>query len=168
MESYLGGAASAQAIHYAHQRGVLHRDLKPGHILLDGAGEPVVADFGLARALDQDSALTRTGAFFGSPAYTAPEQAATMGRGVTIAADIYGRGTILYELLTGRPPFAGKDTLETLRAVVETDPIAPRQLWPTVPRDLEIIALKCLEKELARRYTTAQAALPAWRHCRSP
>jgi serine/threonine protein kinase len=147
----------ALAIHHAHQRGVLHRDLKPGNILLDSADEPAVADFGLARTLDSDSALTRTGAFVGSPAYTAPEQAASDGREVTVAADLYGLGAILYELVTGRPPFTGKDTFETLRHVVESVPTAPHALNPAVPRDLETICLKCLEKEPAKRYPTAQA-----------
>jgi WD40 repeat protein/predicted Ser/Thr protein kinase len=146
----------ATAVHHAHQRGVLHRDLKPSNILLDEAGQPYVTDFGLARVLDQDSALTRTGAFFGSPAYSAPEQAASDGRKVTTAADIYGLGAILYELLTGRPPFTGATPVETLRRVLESEPTKPHLIRNEVPLDLETICLKCLEKEPSRRYSSAQ------------
>ena len=146
----------ALAIQHAHQRGVLHRDLKPSNILLDEAGQPYVTDFGLARLLDQDSALTRTGAFFGSPAYSAPEQAASDGRKVTTAADIYGLGAILYELLTGRPPFMGATPVETLRQVLESEPTKPHLIRKDVPLDLETICLKCLEKDPERRYLTAQ------------
>lgn len=147
----------SEAVHHAHQRGILHLDLKPGNILLDSGGEPVVADFGLARALDQDSAISRMGAFFGSPAYTAPEQAATDSRQVTISADIYGLGAILYERLTGRPPFTGKDAFDTLRHVLESEIATPRSLNPQIPLDLETICLKCVEKDPAKRYPTAQA-----------
>jgi WD40 repeat protein/serine/threonine protein kinase len=146
----------ALAIHHAHQRGVLHRDLKPSNILLDQEGLPMVTDFGLSRALDCDSALTHTGAFIGSPAYTAPEQAASDGQDITVAADIYGVGAILYELLGGRPPFSGETPLETLRQVVEAPPIAPHLTDSSIPADLETICLKCLEKDPAKRYGTAQ------------
>lgn len=147
----------ALAVQHAHQRGVLHRDLKPGNVLLDDVGEPCISDFGLARVVDQDSALTRTGAFFGSPAYASPEQAARDNRDITVAADVYGLGAILFELLTGKAPFAGKHALDTLRQVVETPAPSPRALNPAVSRDLETICLKCLEKEPSRRYQTAQA-----------
>jgi WD40 repeat protein/predicted Ser/Thr protein kinase len=146
----------ATAVHHAHQRGVLHRDLKPSNILLDEAGQPYVTDFGVARVLDQDSALTRTGAFLGSPAYSAPEQAASDGRKVTTAADIYGLGAILYELLTGRPPFTSATPVETLRQVLESEPTKPHLIRNDVPLDLETICLKCLEKEPSRRYSSAQ------------
>jgi WD40 repeat protein len=156
-------AVLARAVHHAHQRGVLHRDLKPGNVLLEwragDAGPPVphVADFGLARLLDQDSGLTRTGDLVGTPSYMAPEQASGGAAAITTATDVHGLGAILYALLTGRPPFGGPTVLETLAHVKGRDPEAPRRLNPKVPRDLETICLTCLAKDPRRRYATALA-----------
>ena len=146
----------ARAVHHAHQRGVLHRDLKPSNILLDQEHEPHVSDFGLARQITEDSSLTATQTLAGTPAYLAPEVATGGTRQATVAADIYGLGAILYHALTGRPPFSGETVAATLRAVQETEPALPRHFNPSAPRDLETICLKCLEKELAKRYASAQ------------
>ncbi|HUR53762.1 MAG TPA: serine/threonine-protein kinase, partial [Gemmataceae bacterium] len=146
----------ARAVHHAHQRGILHRDLKPSNILLDDEGRPHVADFGLAGRLEEDGSGTRTGLVVGTPAYMAPEQARTP-KEVSTAADVYGLGAVLYHQLTGRPPFAGDTPLATLDMVVNDDPVPPSALNPAVPRDLETIALKCLEKDPARRYASADA-----------
>jgi WD40 repeat protein len=156
-------AALARAVHHAHERGVLHRDLKPGNLLLEwragDAGPPVphIADFGLARLLDHDSGLTRTGDLVGTPSYMAPEQASGGSVAITTATDIHGLGAILYALLTGRPPYAGPTVLETLEHVKGREPDLPRRLNTKVSRDLETICLTCLAKDPRRRYTSALA-----------
>jgi serine/threonine-protein kinase len=150
-------ATLAQAVHYAHQRGVLHRDLKPGNILVDEFGQPQVTDFGLARLLERDPELTQPDAVLGTPAYMAPEQAAGRTKDLTVASDIYSLGVVLYEMLTGRTPFRADTTLELLRQVRECEPPPPRRVDRKIPRDLDTICRKCLRKEPERRYATAQA-----------
>ncbi len=151
-------AKMARSVHYAHERGVLHRDIKPGNILLDQKGEPHLTDFGLARLVEAESTMTRTTEFMGTPSYIAPEQAGGVESApATRATDVYGVGAVLYQLLTGRPPFVGRSTFETVRMVLGTEPRNPRLLNPKVDRDLATICLKCLEKNPPRRYATALA-----------
>jgi tRNA A-37 threonylcarbamoyl transferase component Bud32 len=145
----------ARAVHAAHQAGVVHRDLKPANVLLAADGAPKVADFGLAKSLDRDAGQTRSGAVLGTPSYMAPEQAAGRARDVGPAADVYALGAILYEMLTGRPPFRGASAAETLEMVRRQPPVPPRRLGLKVPRDLETVCLKCLEKEPRQRYASA-------------
>jgi WD40 repeat protein len=144
----------SRAVHYAHQHGVLHRDLKPGNILLSADGRPLVADFGLARFMEQEENLTLTGRSVGSPAYMSPE---SFKGDASTARDVYALGVILYQLLTGQLPFAGSDPAALVRHCTEDDPAPPRQLRRGLPRDLEVITLKCLEKLPARRYGSAAA-----------
>lgn len=147
--------ALAGAAAHAHSRGIVHRDIKPSNILLDQADAPFLTDFGLAKLLGADSDLTLTGLAVGSAQYMAPEQAEGRNELVVPAADIHALGGVLYQMLTGRPPFLADTLAATLKQVVETEPVAPRKLNPSVPRDLETICLKCLEKLPARRYGSA-------------
>jgi len=148
-------AKVARTVHYAHEHGILHRDIKPGNILLDAKGEPHLTDFGLARLVETESTVTRTLEVLGTPSYMAPEQAAANNTQLTSATDVYGLGAVLYQLLTGHPPFAGGTTYETIKLLLETDPRQPRQLNPKIDRDLSTICLKCLEKDPQRRYPSA-------------
>ncbi len=172
----------ARTMHVAHEQGIVHRDLKPANILLAKLGKhssitksreldtqslppdhwsrtttPKIADFGLAKHLDDDSSNTKTGAILGTPSYMAPEQAGGKTREIGPACDIYALGAILYELLVGRPPFRAGNPIDTIRQVMDQEPVPPRQLEPRVPHDLETICLKCLEKDPVRRYPTALA-----------
>ncbi len=146
----------AEAVEYAHQKGIIHRDLKPANILLDRNGIPRITDFGLAKNIQCDSGMTATGQVMGTPSYMPPEQAAGHTTQVKEAADVYSLGAVLYALLTGRPPFQADNVLDTLRQVLEREPVPPQQLNPTIPQDLETICLKCLQKETRKRYQRAQ------------
>jgi len=150
-------AKVARTVHYAHEHGILHRDIKPGNILLDKNGEPHLADFGLARLVETESTLTRTKDLMGTPSYMAPEQAVGNNAQITRATDVYGLGAVLYQLLTGHPPFAGGSTYETIKLLLDTEPRQPRLLNPKIDRDLSTICLKCLEKDPKRRYLSALA-----------
>ena len=146
-----------RAVHHAHQRGVLHRDLKPSNVLVDSQGTRLVTDFGLAKRLaDGDGSFTETGQVLGTPKYMAPEQAAGR-KDLTVAADVYSLGVILYERLTGQTPFTGDNALTLLRQARESEPPRPSTIRPGLDRDLETVVLKCLEKEPGRRYPSAEA-----------
>src|SRR5437899_4946227 len=150
-------AKVARTVHYAHEHHILHRDIKPGNILLDQEGEPHLTDFGLARLVETESTVTRTMEVLGTPSYMAPEQAVGNDAAITSATDVYGLGAVLYQLLTGHPPFAGGTTFETVRLVLDTEPRQPRLLNPKIDRDLSTICRKCLEKDPKRRYSSALA-----------
>jgi WD40 repeat protein len=145
----------ARAMHLAHSRNVVHRDLKPANVLIDRDGTPKVTDFGLARLLEQHSGYTQMGMVLGTPSYMAPEQAAGLGHSAGPPADVYALGAILYECLTGRPPFKGATPVETLDQVLALEPVPPSRLQPRIPRDLETVCLKCLQKEPEKRYPSA-------------
>src|SRR6266516_4357677 len=150
-------AKVARTVHYAHEHHILHRDIKPGNILLDQKGEPHLTDFGLARLVESESTVTRTLEVLGTPSYMAPEQAVGNNAAISSVTDVYGLGAVLYQLLTGQPPFAGGTTYETIKLVLDTEPRQPRLLNPKIDRDLSTICLKCLEKDPKRRYTSALA-----------
>jgi serine/threonine-protein kinase len=145
----------AEAVQYAHEQGVIHRDLKPGNVLLDKQGRPRVTDFGLAKLVQSASDLTGTGQILGTPSYMPLEQAAGKVAEVSETADVYALGAILYAMLTGRPPFQSDTPIDTLMQVLNRDAISPRLQNPKVPRDLETICLKCLEKSRWRRRSVA-------------
>jgi tRNA A-37 threonylcarbamoyl transferase component Bud32 len=149
-------AQVADAVEYAHERGVIHRDLKPGNILLDKDGHPRVTDFGLAKRVAGDSGLTRTGQALGTPSYMPPEQASGKLDAIGPPADVYALGAVLYAALTGRPPFQAATPLDTILQLLEREPVNPRHLNADIPPDLETITLKCLEKEPHKRYATAK------------
>jgi hypothetical protein len=151
---------AADAVHAAHEAGVVHRDLKPANVLLapgPGLGSPKVSDFGLAKHVAVDVSLTRTGLVLGTPDYMAPEQARGEAGALGPACDVYALGAVLYQLLTGRPPFVGEGSMDVLLQAAHSEPVPPRRLCPRTPRDLETICLKCLQKDPRRRYATARA-----------
>ena len=163
-------AKVARALQYAHEQGILHRDLKPGNILLDGRGEPLVSDFGLAKWLEPTGHLTRTPTVFGTPGYIAPEQANGSAGSLTPAADIYSLGAVLFDLLTGQPPFTGEHALKTIQQATQKPAPKLRTLAPTLDRDLETVCAKCLEREPGARYRSAGELaddLERWLHGRS-
>src|SRR5881275_408548 len=147
----------ARIVHYAHEHRILHRDIKPGNILLDQKSEPHLTDFGLARLVESESTVTRTMEVLGTPSYMAPEQAVGNNAAISSLTDVYGLGAVLYQLLTGQPPFAGGTTYETIKLLLDTEPKPPRLLNPKIDRDLSTICLKCLEKDSKRRYSSALA-----------
>src|SRR5206468_7463359 len=145
----------ARTVHYAHEHGILHRDIKPGNILLDAKGEPHLTDFGLARLVESESSVTHTLEVLGTPSYMAPEQAVGNNAAIGSVTDVYGLGAVLYQLLTGQPPFAGGTTYETIKLLLDTKPRQPRLLNPKIDRDLSTIWLTCLGKDPRRRYSSA-------------
>src|SRR5438105_13544615 len=147
----------ARTVHYAHEHGILHRDIKPGNILLDAKGEPHLTDFGLARLVETESSVTQTLDVIGTPSYMAPEQAVGNSAAISSVTDVYGLGAVLYQLLTRQPPFAGGTTYETIKLLLDSEPRQPRLLNPKIDRDLSTICLKCLEKDPKRRYSSALA-----------
>lgn len=160
-------AKLARTVHYANERGILHRDIKPGNILIDAQGEPHLTDFGLARLVETESDMTATMDALGTPSYMAPEQASGQTTPLTSATDVYGLGAVFYHVLTGRPPFAGRTTYDVMRQVLESDPPNPSLSNPKVDRDLATICLKCLEKDPQHRYPSARALaedLERWLH----
>jgi serine/threonine-protein kinase len=150
-------AKVARTVQYAHEHGILHRDIKPGNILLDQKGEPHLTDFGLARLVETESTVTRTREVMGTPSYMAPEQAVGDNAATSSATDVYGIGAVLYQLLTGHPPFVGGTSYETIKLLLDTEPRQPRLWSRKIDRDLSTICLKCLEKDPKRRYSTARA-----------
>jgi serine/threonine protein kinase/Flp pilus assembly protein TadD len=150
-------AKVARTVHYAHEHGILHRDIKPGNILVDTKGEPHLTDFGLARLVETGSTVTHTLEVLGTPSYMAPEQAVGNNSALTAATDVYALGAVLYQLLTGHPPFAGGTTYETIKLLLDTEPRQPRTLNTKIDRDLSTVCLKCLEKDPQRRYSSALA-----------
>jgi WD40 repeat protein/tRNA A-37 threonylcarbamoyl transferase component Bud32 len=146
----------AEAIEFAHRQGTLHRDLKPSNILIDGFDQPRVTDFGLAKRIEASAQVTATGSLMGTPSYMPPEQAGANNGRIGPASDVYSLGAVLYELMTGRPPFLGESLVATLNQVLNAEPVSPQLLNPNVPRDLETVCLKCLQKEPLRRYATSQ------------
>jgi serine/threonine protein kinase len=145
-----------EAIHYAHQQGILHRDLKPSNVLVDASDQPRITDFGLAKRLDGDASITLTGQMLGSPNFMPPEQASSQRGKVGRHSDVYGLGAILYHLLTARPPFQAESFESVIHQLLHTEPVSPRLLNSSVPPDLETICIKCLQKEPSRRYQSAQ------------
>ena len=152
----------AEAIQHAHLRGVLHRDLKPANVLIDAKGHPHITDFGLAKRVGGDVEMTASGAIIGTPAYMSPEQASGRRGTITTATDVYGLGAIFYALLTGKAPFGGESVIETLDAVRSRPPESPRKLNPKIPRDLELISLKCLEKDDGYAILLGQSPARIW------
>src|SRR5437667_287186 len=150
-------AKLARTVHHAHEHGILHRDIKPGNILLDAKGEPHLTDFGLARLVETESTVTRTMEVLGTPSYMAPEQAVGNNAAICSATDVYGLGAVLYQLLTGHPPFAGGTSYETIKLLLDTEPRDLRLWNPKIDRDLSTICVKCLEKDPQRRYPSALA-----------
>src|SRR5262245_34279186 len=150
-------AKVARTVHYAHEHGILHRDIKPGNILLDAKGKPHLTDFGLARLVESESSVTQTLDVLGTPSYMAPEQAMGNNAAISRVTDVYGLGAVLYQLLTGQPPFAGGATFETIKLLLDTEPRPPRLLNSKIDRDLSTICLKCLQKDPQRRYSSALA-----------